>query len=399
MNTITKTGGPGRLWAALAGLFVLPSLLTAVPAAAQAEDWETSVTKLGADLFAAGDDLALGGNQGLTWAAGNTIEVTEATGGIIAAGYTIDVQQGADGPILAAGSAVSIKGPVAGSIYAAGDQVDLDVQHGRGTVFAAGSRILFKGETAGSVFLAGDEVRVEGRIAGDLFVSAEGLSIADDAVVGGEIVYDVSDRDGLSLPAGLRSREVTESEFHEEAFGQFNVNTGSGAAGDLGFFIFSLIVGLLVILVMRRQSDHVATWLQTRPLQTLGTGFVGLSFWMGLTLTTIAVVLALASGLSWFLLVLLALVPVAMLAGFLLMVVGYYHGVYAVGALAGRYLPSGLSPVIRRLVVLAVTLLLLFLVGLLSSGLSMLLGAVCLLIGFGALGLRIWRGQPPVIAA
>lgn len=391
MNTTIKTAWLGGLGAVL-------SLLAAVPAAAQADDWETSFTRVGEEVFAAGANIDLGGSGGLTWAAGNTIDVTEPTGGVIAAGATIDIQKGADGPIIVAGSQLSIKGPVAGSIYATGGTLDLDVTHRKGTILAIGATILLQGETTGSVFLTGQDVRVEGKIAGDLYVTSETFSIADDAVVGGEIVYDVVDRQSLTLPEGLRGRPVTETEFREETLSQLGVNTGGGIAGDLGFFIFSLIIGILVVLLMRRQSDHFAAWMTTRPWQTVGTGFVGLSFWIGLTLTSFAIVLALAGGLSWFFLVLLALVPLVMLAGFLLMVLAYYHGVYAVGSLTLRFLPSGLSPVLRRLVVLSGALFVLFLVGLLSSGLAALLGSACLVLGFGVMGLRIWRGLPKVAA-
>lgn len=387
MQTIHKSG-----W--LGGVLAVLTLLASPLASAQSDEMETTITKVGEEVFAAGESFSIGGNKGLAWALGNVIDVTEPTGGVIAAGRAISINEGANGPVIVAGSSIDVTGPVAGSIYAAGESISLDVAHTVGTLLIIGSNVEFKGATAGTAYLAGDKVRVEGNVAGDLYVTAESFSIADDAIVGGEIVYDVGDREGFKLPDGIDGREVTESEFRDEVGGQLGVNTGSGVAGDIGFFFFSLIIGILVIVLMRRQSDHFADWLATRPLQTIGTGFVGLSFWIGLTLTSIAVVLALASGLSWFFLILLVLVPVVMLAGFVLMVVAYYHGVYAVGSLAGRFIPEGLSPIAVRIAILAVSLFVLFLVGLVLPGLAMLLGSACLVIGFGALGLRVWSGLP-----
>jgi len=86
-------------------------------------------------------------------------------------------------------------------------------------------------------------------------------------------------------------------------------------------------------------------------------------------------------------------------AGFVLMLVAYYHGVYAVGSLAGRFLPlDALSPIAARIAILAATLFVLFLIGLVLPGIAMLLGLIAMVVGFGAIGLRIWKGLPSTAA-
>ena len=381
-------------------LLVAATVSTLFAVSAQAQIWdagEESVVRVGEEVFAAGDTLNLSGNSGLTWAAGNTVVVEEPSGGIVAAGNAVKVLEGAAGPVIVAGSDVSVAGAVSGSIYAAGQDVELDVDHQGGTVIVAGSNIGFMGQTTGSAYFAGESVRVEGRIDGDLYVSAGSVSLADDLVVGGEIVYDIGEREQLTLPEGLRGRQADPGEVMGEI--QDSMINDGGTGGDIGFLIFSLIVGAAVILLMSRQADHGALWLRRRPWLTIGTGFVGLSFWIGLTLTSLLVVLLLSYGLTWFLLVLLVLVPVSMLAGFVAAIFGYFHGLHAVGALGTRLLPESLNPTLRRLLAVSAAVVVLFLVGIVLPGLSMLLSFLALGLGFGMLGLRLWKGLPPVPAA
>ena len=374
------------------------STLFAMSAHGQIRDEDdASVFRVGEEVFAAGDTLSLGGNSGLTWAAGNTVVIEKPSGGVVAAGNAVKVLAGANGPIIAAGSDVSVEGAVSGSIYAAGQDVELDVDHRGGTVLAAGSNIGFMGQTTGSAYFAGDSVRVEGRIDGDLYVSAGSVSLADDLVVGGEIVYYIGERDRLELPEGLRGRQADPGEVMGEIQDAM-INDG-GTGGDIGFFIFSLIVGAAVILLMSRQADHGALWLRRRPWLTIGTGFVGLCFWIGLTLTSLLVVLLLSYGLTWFQLVLLVLVPFSMLAGFVAAIFGYFHGLHAVGALGALLLPESLNPTLRRLLAVSAAVVVLFLVGIVLPGLSLLLSFLALGLGFGMLGLRLWKGLPPVAAA
>ncbi len=380
-------------------LLAAATVSTLFAVSAQAQLWDEgdeSVVRVGEEVFAAGEELTLGGNSGLTWAAGNRVVVEEPTGGIVAAGNAVKVLEGANGPIIAAGSDVSVEGVVSGSIYAAGQDLELDVDHRGGTILAAGSNIGFMGQTTGSVYFAGDSVRVEGRIDGDLYVSAGSVSLADDLVVGGEIVYDIGERERLELPEGLRGRQADPGEVMGEI--QDSMINDGGTGGDIGFFIFSLIVGAAVILLMSRQADHGALWLRRRPWLTIGTGFAGLSSWVGLTLTSLLVVLLLSYGLTWFLLVLLVLVPVSMLAGFVAAILGYFHGLHAVGALGTRLLPESLNPTLRRLLAVSAAVVVLFLVGIVLPGLSMLLSFIALGLGFGMLGLRLWKGLPPVAA-
>ena len=381
-------------------LLVAATVSTLFAVSAQAQIWdagEESVVRVGEEVFAAGDTLNLSGNSGLTWAAGNTVVVEEPSGGIVAAGNAVKVLEGAAGPVIVAGSDVSVAGAVSGSIYAAGQDVELDVDHQGGTVIVAGSNIGFMGQTTGSAYFAGESVRVEGRIDGDLYVSAGSVSLADDLVVGGEIVYDIGEREQLTLPEGLRGRQADPGEVMGEI--QDSMINDGGTGGDIGFLIFSLIVGAAVILLMSRQADHGALWLRRRPWLTIGTGFAGLSSWVGLTLTSLLVVLLLSYGLTWFLMVLLVLVPVTMLAGFVAAIFGYFHGLHAVGALGARLLPESLNPTLRRLLAVSAAVVVLFLVGILLPGLSMLLSFLALGLGFGALGLRLWKGLPPVPAA
>ena len=89
---------------------------------------------------------------------------------------------------------------------------------------------------------------------------------------------------------------------------------------------------------------------------------------------------------------LLVLVPVSMLAGFVASILGYFHGLHAVGALGTRLLPESLNPTLRRLLAVSAAVVVLFLVGIVLPGLSMLLSFIALGLGFGMLGLRLWKG-------
>ena len=85
-----------------------------------------------------------------------------------------------------------------------------------------------------------------------------------------ELIFAAQDAGGwvdvtrADIPEGLNSRGVSLSELRE-AFGQelgFDHGEGGGGAmdvaGGIGFFIFSLIVGSIVLLIMGKQLDHFA---------------------------------------------------------------------------------------------------------------------------------------------
>lgn len=381
------------------GLAMMLGLLMAPLVSAQENQADLSQARIGEEIFSVGDAYSVGGIKGLAWALGRSIDVNEPTGGVFALGETITVDTQVAGPVVVAASKLAISGDVSGSIYAAAENTVLDVSHTGGTIIAASADTLeFSGSTTGSVYLYSATVRVAGQIDGDLYVGSDSLQIASDAVITGEIVYDMDTV--ANIPSNLNSRGVTMEELQEKfgdeiGFDLRHDSSGMDLGGSLGFFIFSLIIGTLTLLVLGRQNDTFTRWLATKPLQTIATGFVGLSFWLGLTITSLVVVFSLAAGISWFLLVFLVLVPVVMLGGFLLMVLGYFSGMLVLGSLAGRFLPiSGLSPFFKRLSLLVLAMLVLFLVGLILPSLASLLGSFALVLGLGALGMRIWKGQP-----
>lgn len=384
------------------GLAVMLGLLLAPLAVGQEYQADLSKSKVGEEIFAVGDDYAVGGNKGLVWALGRSIEVNEPTGGVFALGETVTVDTQVAGPVVVAASKLAVKGDVTGSLYAAAENMVLDVAHTGGTVIAASADTLeFSGSTTGSVYLYSSTVRVAGEIDGDLYVGGESLQIASDAVIKGEIVYDMNT--DANIPTNLNSRGVTMEELQEKfgdeiGFDLSESSSGMDLGGSLGFLIFSLIIGALVLLILGRQNDVFTRWIASKPLQTVATGFVGLSFWLGLTITSLVVVFSLAAGISWFLLVLLVLVPIVMIGGFLLMVLGYFSGMLMLGSLIGRFLPiNALSPFFKRLSMLVLALVVLFLVGLILPGFASLLGSVALVLGLGALGMRIWKGQPAAV--
>lgn len=381
------------------GLVMMLGLLMAPLAPAQENQADLSQARIGEEIFSVGDAYSVGGIKGLVWALGRSIDVNEPTGGVFALGETITVDTQVAGPVVVAASKLAINGDVSGSIYAAAENTVLDVSHTGGTIIAASADTLeFSGSTTGSLYLYSATVRVAGQIDGDLYVGSDSLQIASDAVIKGEIVYDLDT--AASIPNNLNSRGVTMEELQEKfgdeiGFDLSHDSAGMDLGGSLGFLIFSLIIGTLTLLVLGRQNDTFTRWLAAKPLQTIATGFVGLSFWLGLTITSLVVVFSLAAGISWFLLVFLVLVPVVMIGGFLLMVLGYFSGMLVLGSLVGRFLPiSGLSPFFKRLTLLALAMVVLFLVGLILPGLASLLGSFALVLGLGALGMRIWKGQP-----
>ena len=73
-------------------LLAAATVSTLFAVSAQAQIWdedEESVLTVGEEVFAAGEELTLGGNSGLTWAAGNTVLVNEPSGGVFAMGNVI----------------------------------------------------------------------------------------------------------------------------------------------------------------------------------------------------------------------------------------------------------------------------------------------------------------------
>jgi cytoskeletal protein CcmA (bactofilin family) len=362
--------GTGNTWISSA-MAVLA--LCAIPWIATAQDTGETVVKRGA----VNDDL---------YAFGRTVDIdAQVRGDVIAAGGDVSVGRMVSGDVMVGGGNVSLRGKVDDDVRAGGGSLDLDLVVGDdliaaggeirtspstrvgGNAWFAGGSLDLSGDFAHDLRAAGGDIRLGGHVHGDVDLEGDNISILPGAVIDGNLVYRSSRMANIEKDATIRGK-VTRMPYPARARGMPAVERGSSLV-----FLASLFLSALVLaLVFPRFSAASAECLRTRPWAALGLGFAALVATLVAALLALVLVLTFLPGL-----VLMALYPVVLLAGFLI-------GVVWVGELGARLIrrDAGASPGIRVLS-LAVALVVLGLLSLIPV-IGGLIWFLLMLFGMGA---------------
>lgn len=134
----------------------------------------------------ADDTVARDLGQDRAVAGGQVSQARPVAGDLMAAGGTVDVLGAVGGDAMLAGGTLRVDGPVAQSLYAAGGRLTVAAPVQRNVRMAGGSlEIAPSARIGGNVSAAGGEVRVLGPIDGYLFVGAGRVLI--NAAVAGDV--------------------------------------------------------------------------------------------------------------------------------------------------------------------------------------------------------------------
>ncbi len=278
------------------------------------------------DLFAMGDSVsssvALGGSAHLF---GRNISISGPVGE----------------NLYAMGKNVTVSAPIAGDVIVAGDNVNISGQID-GDLRAMGSTVTLNASVGDAALVGGETVIINAVIDGDLGVSAQSVEFGPDAKVIGQLHVYSSDPAAVEVPERVASAD--QIVLHQEDEWSMNMS-GPGDAKQVsawqkfrGFVVGILWVTVLVTLVAAIAPNFVSRIRERAldaPIWAGWVGFLSLSAFIG------SIVLVAMTGFG------ILLVPLVLLATFLLGLVGYLVGTYVLGVglmgVAGRDMPDSLG--------------------------------------------------------
>jgi cytoskeletal protein CcmA (bactofilin family) len=309
---------------------------------------------------------------------------------VVEEGETYEDIQGFAGSVVVRGTVTGDVSAVAGSIHVTETgRVGGSVQASAGTVRVAGTVDGDVSVAGGTVEITesariGGEVRagagyalVDGAVDGSVQVGAETVVLGPNAAVGGDFRYDAETftRDPGASVGGEVVRDADLGGDVGPTFGEFRLP--SWVATVYGFFA-NLLLGALLLGLLPRFSEAVASEATDVPLRSGGVGLLAL---LGVPVLLVALLLTVVG---------IPLALVGMLAYAVALWIGSVYGQYAVGAWALEAAGED-----SRWLALVVGLLAFAVLGLVPI-LGGLLGLLVLLLGLGALALALrdsYRGR------
>jgi len=300
--------------------FVL-MLLAGFTVLAHAQGQPAATLETERNIYTAGGHVRPAGPvQGDYLAAGGRIVIDQRIGGdATLMGGSVDVRAPIGDDLRVTGGDVSVESLVGGELFAAGGNVTLT----RDAVIAHsariyGSSINVDGRIEGSLKGGGEKVTINGEVRGDVDVAAQQLELGPGAKIGGALRYvsagELKRAEGATV-AGAISHEAAQDRAsrHAERGGwRMHERRGTGWIGGLLSYLGLLACGAFLLLVAPGFSAQAPQRIRTTPWVSLGLGFATVFAAPVLAVLLFVTLLGIPLGL-----IVLALYPVVMLAGFL----------------------------------------------------------------------------------
>ena len=277
-----------RLFGVLASSLFL--LTVAAPVMAQEKNQENfrqgevvTVAKgevLNRDLFAFGERVEISGT---------------VNGDVYAFGGTIIVDGIINGDLIAAGGSLNISGVVSQDSRVAGGQITITGKIGRNLTIGAGNVEITDSANIGGSLLAGagnlniagpiekdiragsGSLTISSAVGGDVDAGVDTLRLTSKASVGGNLTYWSDQEASIDGNAKVQGEIVkntppkTQGPTPEKIFG---VAIGAVLFLKIISFITTLVLGLLIIRLLPKFSQNVATNIRKKPWASLGVGFL-----------------------------------------------------------------------------------------------------------------------------
>lgn len=324
---------------------------------------------------------------------GRTVRVQAEVGGdVIVAGQTVDITAMVTGDVLATGETVTLVGPLQDDVRVMGRTVMLTGDVGDHAILAGDTVTLARGSRVHSfAWLAGRVVEVAGDVGGDLTIAAETayitgaidrdvwidaarITIGEHARIDGDLSWPAGHAPTILAGARINGRQIERPAPPTQ--GWLRPFLGWTVLGSLTLMVLTATL----VALLRPLLQGAAAIGRARPGRAIGVGF------LTLVLTPIAGAVALTTVIG-------APVGVTLLLGYLLLLV------LSVPAALFEFIETALAsrggwdraPLSRRLGAIAVASLL-FVVVVAVPILGALVAVVTLMLGLGALVLRLTRG-------
>lgn len=295
---------------------------------------------------------------------------------LVAVGERIEIQAPVGDDVRAGGRSVRLQGAIGGHVVAAGADIELESQASVADwAWLAGNAVVINGRVDGSVKVAARTFRLAGEIAGDADIRAEQVELLPGARIGGKLIVRSATQPRIADDASVADELVIQQPPVREQQPQER----GGRFGALFFGLAMLVTAAVAYLLFPRYAWGAADAARAHALWALLLGFA-----LIVTVPVAAIVL-LITGLGFLLgLSLLALYLVALLAG---AVTGYFWLAALLSRLARRPWPPSRGWGLGMVLLAGLLMILAALVPMLGGLLVLLL----VLLGTGALGLRLWE--------
>lgn len=310
--------------------------------------------KVNGDAFLAGQDVTIDG---------------EVSGNVYAAGQNVTVKGKVGGGVHLAGARVEVSGETGDSVLAAGSIVNItkDAKVGGG-VMAAGSTIDIASPVKSDIYAAGSTVTIGGQVGGSINASAEQLTLARGASVGGSLTY------ASAQEATIENDTKINGSIKRVDPKTVSQPTLAKRASDTIFAILAeLLIGLIIIRLVPKTAIATTDYISKNPFKSF-IGGIGVVFG-----ALVAFVIALIAVFGWPLALMIALSFVLLAMTAVMFVTPFWVGRLVIRTKDNSFANLALS--LLGGVVIVALVMLLPLVG-------ALFGLIMFFISVGALSLR-----------
>ena len=314
------------------------------------------------------------------YAMGGTVDIdADITGDVLAFGGELFIGRRIQGDVMAGGGSVNIRGEISDDVRTAGGDINIDANIGDDLVAAGGAIRVSSGTSiGGGAWLTGGDVLMAGTVNEGLYIGSGNIRLSgtihgDVELEGGEIQI----LEGALIEGSLHYKSPNEAKIHPDAkiTGDITYEEMEWDHPQRGYGIFfsltMLVAGTVLFLLFPGFTTTAVGRVSVNPWKNLG---VGLAL---LVVTPIAAVLLMGIVLGvWVGLSIFALYFVALLLGFLI-------SCFFLGDWGARRLHKDVTTKGRRILSLAIAIILIGLVQLIPL-IGGLFTFALLLFGLGA---------------
>ncbi len=260
----------------LAALLFATSVLRAQISTRADDTIETGDVLPDMAFFSAGDLNVSAKSTDDIFAAGGDVSLNEAQADhMIAAGGDITITEVAFHDLIVAGGDINfVSGVITDDVVAAGGDLKIDPQFKiKGSAMLTGGEVAIDAPVGAELRAAAGRLRLNADVAGDAHLVGENVAIGPDVMIGGDLRYraEAFDMD----PSVVVSGEIIELEPATPDVERWGVQAAAAlAAFALAFLIGLAILVIVIALVLPGLMNSAADMIRTKPLTTLGLGFL-----------------------------------------------------------------------------------------------------------------------------
>lgn len=229
------------------------------------------------DYFASGDEVIISGKVfGDAYVFAQKIVVDgEVNGDLIAAGGEILIPGKVSHDARLAASKISISGKVDGSVTAGTGEFIFDRGGRIGNSLVLGTKdVSLQGEIGKDLSIWANKVTINNAVGGSIKAAVTGLVIDPGGRIGGDIIYWASSNMVVNMGSEIRGQTIKHEIKNADSTRQ-NIDrslVGVRSAFKIFGFLFSLILGLLIIKLMPSFSAQIVEFIAKKTFR---------SFWLG----------------------------------------------------------------------------------------------------------------------